>query len=100
MIDLNKFIGKHCVIQFRGGEMWFVVHEGVDGKPELLLQQKGDMITPVTMPIIKGDVVEGPAGPAVVYFDDRQKKIILTLNPEAVLSVAIVAEPSRILRPS
>jgi len=98
MIDLSKFIGKRCIIQFRG-DMWLVVHQVVEkvenkliGRAEIMAvkDSKTGGIAPVPMPFIVGEVVEGPA---VVYVDENKQKLQVTVNPDAILTVTVALEP-------
>lgn len=95
-MNLADFAGKLVIIQFRAGETWITIHQE-NGKPAILAFEDGGQHRLVPTPFILGRVEIKESGRAVVVFtDENGKRLEVTLNPDAVLSVTEAIEGSKI----
>lgn len=111
MIDLTKYIGKRCVIQLRAPDMWLVTHQE-GGKAEIIFtKSKEGQVSMAPMPFLIGNVVAvRPSARcggvstekeiveyiAIEFFDENKQKLLVELNPEAILSVTVAVDAPRI----
>ena len=95
-MNLADFAGKLVVVQLRSGEAWITVHQE-KGKPAILAFDDGGQHRLVPTPFILGRVETKESGRTVIVFtDENGKRLEVTLNPDAVLSVTEAIESSKI----
>ena len=97
-IDLSMYVGKHCVVQLRGGEAWLVVHQDAGKAQPVAQKDKAGNVSLVPIPFVVGTVVETSPGkyPVMEVIDENGKKIHIELNPDAILSVTVAIEAPRV----
>lgn len=105
MIDLTEFNGKFCVIQFRSPDAWLSLHQEKGGKLGVFaMKDSAGNVSLVPAPFIMGTVLSMNDGkksynPRVEIKDENGKKLEVTINPDAILTVtvAIVEEEKKVL---
>lgn len=97
MIDLSSFEGKTVVVQLRAPDAWITIHQE-QGKPAILAIDDGSGgHRLIQTPFVIGKVVKTSSGKhAILFVDENNKKLELSLNPEAILAVTEAIEPSKI----
>lgn len=101
MIDLTKYIGKHCVIQLRAPDAWLVVHQENDRAEIMAIKSSEGPPRMVPVPVLIGLVRSPDRGPfmtnppdvVVEFLDENKKTLEVELNPDAILSVTVAINP-------
>lgn len=95
-MNLCEFDGKTVIVQLRAGESWITIHQE-GGRPAILAFDDGGQPRLVPTPFILGKVlVKESARPVLLFVDENNKKLEVTLNADAILSVTEAVEGSKI----
>jgi hypothetical protein len=93
MIDLAKYIGKRVVLQFRSPDAWLMVIQK-SGKAEVAITKGPEgQPTAIPLPFLMGEIAEGGV---LVYTDQNGERLEVAVNTDAVLTVTVALEPSRV----